>query len=177
VLLRLDLPQIPPLPQSHPALTIQVTHRFPGRGRLLESSGAMDATTVGKPPIPTEAVEHGSTQQGTHTAGTDNGGVLPNPGTLVNRSGVSTMNITPQQKDLLIAIVKADQSGDGSPFIFVQHRSGRGLCYEDGRTVPVAADESDFVQLQRENLLTWVRVQGGLSRKANTTRNRDGCLT
>jgi hypothetical protein len=133
--------------------------------RLLEFSGAMDATTVGKPPIPTEAVEHGSTQQGTHTAGTDNGGVLPNPGTLVNRSGVSTMNITPQQKDLLIAIVKADQSGDGSPFIFVQHRSGRGLCYEDGRTVPVAADESDFVQLQRENLLTWVRVQGGLRGK------------
>ena len=36
MLLRLDLPQIPPLPQSHPALTIQVTHRFPGRGEKKE---------------------------------------------------------------------------------------------------------------------------------------------
>ncbi len=31
-LLRLDLPQIPPIPQSTSALSLPVTHRFPGRG-------------------------------------------------------------------------------------------------------------------------------------------------
>ena len=41
MLLRLDLPQIPPLPQSHPALTIQVTHRFPGRGDFLKQEVAL----------------------------------------------------------------------------------------------------------------------------------------
>ena len=33
-LLRLNLPQVPPLPHATPALSLPVTHRFPGRGSL-----------------------------------------------------------------------------------------------------------------------------------------------
>ena len=131
--------------------------------RLLESSGAMDATTVGKPPIPTEAVEHGSTQQGTHTAGTDDGGVLPNPRTLVNRSDANIMNLTTQQKDLLFAIVDGCGSS-GSEFMFLQSHSSRagggGLGFDSQPPIPISAVDLDFRQLRREDLISLEDVPG-----------------
>ena len=70
------------------------------------------------------------------------------------------MNLTSQQKDLLSAIVDAHLSGDGAPFIFVQSRSGSGLCYPRGRPIPVNVDEVDFLQLAEEGLINVVRVSG-----------------
>jgi hypothetical protein len=68
------------------------------------------------------------------------------------------MNLTSQQKDLLLAIVDAHHSGDGAPFIFVHHNSGSGLCYPGGIEVRLNADELDFRQLEREKLITFRRV-------------------
>jgi len=125
--------------------------------RLLESLEAIDSTTVGNRPIPTEAIEDGSTQHGTRTAGIDDGGVLPNPGTFVKRGGVGTMNITAQQKDLLIAIVHRHLSSDGKPYMFSWSHSGSGFSSE-GPAAPRHITENDFRQLQRERLLTYETV-------------------
>lgn len=126
--------------------------------RLLASLEAFESTTTGERKTPTEGFEQRSTQQGTHTAGTDDGGVLPNPGTLANRSGVGTMNITPQQKDLLIAIVDGHHRSGGSEFIFVQSHSSRagggGLCWAGCPSISVSAGETDFRQLEHEMLIT-----------------------
>jgi hypothetical protein len=70
-----------------------------------------------------------------------------------------SMNLTAQQKDLLIAIVDGHTASKGKPFIFVHHSSGRGLCYEGGHSAWVDADHSDFVQLQRENLINFTQLQ------------------
>jgi hypothetical protein len=64
-----------------------------------------------------------------------------------------TMNLTSQQKALLLAIADGHNASKGKPFIFVHHSSGRGLCYEGGHTAWVDADRSDFVQLRREKLI------------------------
>ena len=72
-----------------------------GAQRLLADLHTTDSTTIGERPSPTEGVEHGSTQQEHHTRGADDDEVLPNPGTLVNRSDASNINLSsqPQQKE------------------------------------------------------------------------------
>lgn len=65
------------------------------------------------------------------------------------------MNLTDEQKDLLRLLVSNQESYGGKPFIFLRSMTGSGLLY--GRdSVPVANDELDFQQLQRENLIVLV---------------------
>jgi len=121
--------------------------------RLLKSLEAMDSTAIGKPPIPTEADEHRSTQEGTHNTRTEDGGALPNPGTLVNRSDANNMNLTPQQRDLLFEIVDAHASGHGSRFIFTHGLVSSGITYPDHYSVRVDADDDDLSLLERKRLV------------------------
>lgn len=67
--------------------------------RLLADLQTTDSTAIGEQPSPADGVEHGRTQQEHHPSGTEDHGVLPNPGTLVNRSDAnSNMNRGSQQK-------------------------------------------------------------------------------
>ena len=82
------------------------------------------------------------------------------------------MNLTVQQKELLLAIVDAQLVGDGGPFTFlesysfVQNPTGSGLCYPDRRCLPVRADEVDFRQLAAERLIILRVSRPPLSGKA-----------
>jgi hypothetical protein len=95
-----------------------------------------------------------------------------NPNTVGDfaRTSIADMNLTSQQKSLLFAIVDGHAASEGAPFIFVHHGSGTGLCYKGGRSVWVDADENDFVQLRRENLINFSRVSGGVLNGKPTQR-------
>lgn len=62
------------------------------------------------------------------------------------------MNLTPQQKHLLFAVVDA-LSKHGSRFTFMRSHSASGLSFSDGHDVRVSADEADLDLLGRKGLV------------------------
>jgi hypothetical protein len=64
------------------------------------------------------------------------------------------VNLSDQQKDLLLLLVSKHQSNGAQPFLFVRSHTGAGLCYPGGDSLPVINDDLDFHQLRRENLIT-----------------------
>ena len=62
-------------------------------------------------------------------------------------------NPTPQQRDLLFAVVDAHLSKHGSRFTLMRHHSGSGLRFADGHEIRVSADEADLDRLNREGLV------------------------
>jgi hypothetical protein len=118
----------------------------------------------GRPKLPAEALQN-IVDTDTFWRGKLNGEltVLSDPGTLANCSGVGTMKITPQQKDLLFAIVDWHLSNNGAPYMFTQSHSGSGLG-PNGPPAPPNTDVSDFLRLQSERLLTVETVGPNLIR-------------
>lgn len=76
---------------------------------------------------------------------------VPRPGGLPDPW--ESMRLTPQQKDLLMAIVDRHLSNNGAPYMFAQSHSGSGFC-SNGPPAPPNTDVSDFVQIQREGFVT-----------------------
>lgn len=69
------------------------------------------------------------------------------------------MNLTPQQKKLLVTIVDTWQAYGGAPFIFLQARAGQNsICCTGCTGVPVDAGEVDFFELRSERMITLSRV-------------------
>jgi len=65
------------------------------------------------------------------------------------------MNLTEEQWNLLRTIVGVYNWGDKSEFVFLDTlSSGASLCYSGGHpVVAIAADETDFEQLEHEDLI------------------------
>lgn len=79
-------------------------------------------------------------------------------------------DLTKEQKDLLRLLVEKHESTGGAEFNFVRSSGGAGLCYRGPVSVYIPYDESDFNQLQRENLITLIFVDIGQFRGKPTQR-------
>jgi hypothetical protein len=74
------------------------------------------------------------------------------------------MNITDQQRALLLLLVLEHDLTGGAQFILVRSFNNAGLCYRGGVSVPCNYDDADLYQLQRQNLITLFRnAEGNLS--------------
>jgi hypothetical protein len=70
------------------------------------------------------------------------------------RKGAGPMNLTSEQRELLVVIVDRHRSAGGRPFLFMISNAGTGFCGE-GSQAPPATSEADFRQLYSERLITW----------------------
>jgi hypothetical protein len=65
-------------------------------------------------------------------------------------------NLTEQQKELLRILVSMHEYSGGSEFKFVRSLTSSGLCYPGGISVRVENDNTDFLRLDRENLIDFI---------------------
>jgi hypothetical protein len=80
------------------------------------------------------------------------------------------LNLTKEQKDLLRLLVEKHESTGGAEFIYVRSSGGAALCYRGPISVTIPYDDTDFNQLQQENLITLIFVDIGQFRGKPTQR-------